>query len=206
MTDDTAPDLIPISEPDADPPPSLPPAPGGQSVLVVHRGPAGVGPKRRSFKAKGLDTLTLWPGLNILDGDLWADYLGHEAVASIVEAGEAELVDDLPRKWPELMPLIETCEQRIRTKEGWAYPALDAVKEHEIDRYGDRPRQVVMDAIAKARARLDKHATAKTSVTTKAAPKDKTTGLPRGVARTREASAGTPVSSLGAQAARWFGR
>jgi len=96
----------------------------------------------------GENTLMLHSGINPIEPEAWKTFESHPSVVELIAAGHMEVLKELPRR--ELEALAD------RT---WSVAGLDAIAAAEKGFSGDKPRQVVVDAIGTQRAQVIKHRT-----------------------------------------------
>jgi hypothetical protein len=92
--------------------------------------------------------LMLHSGINPVAPEVWSTFESHPSVVELTKAGHMGVLKELPRR--DLEALAE------RT---WSTAGLDAIAAAEKVAYGDKPRQVVVDAIATQRDQVRKHRT-----------------------------------------------
>jgi hypothetical protein len=92
--------------------------------------------------------LMLHPGINLVDAEVWASVEHYPGVPKLIELSQIRVLETLHRR--ELEDMAE------RT---WSAAGLDAIAAAEKVAYGDKPRHVVVDAIATQRDQVRKHRT-----------------------------------------------
>ncbi len=148
---DAADQLAPTTEPDAPPsqPPMPAPAPGAATIVVgnMRGGPytavraKGLATSEASDSVHVNDSVVLWPGLSIVDAELWGRVSQHPGCAARVASGDLIPIEDWsrcpPAKAIELISETGTVSVLEQLQQVPSHPRVLAAIEQQLAKARD---------------------------------------------------------------------